>query len=101
MGVFRVETDAIKGRRELLEVVETEETDSVSKPTSGKSDVWPFPNYGSITSALLPQHMVTGQDFTFGAYTTSTFVKTFSDLHEKYSGEGTGIPVFKAGTWYQ
>ena len=87
-------------RRQLARQIEEDETDSPSKPTTGASDVWPFPDYEMIASPLLAQRMITGQDYTFGAYSPSAFAGTLADIHAKYSGQETGLPVMMAARWY-
>ena len=87
-------------RRQLARQIEEDETDSPSKPTTGASDVWPFPDYEMIASPLLAQRMITGQDYTFGAYSPSAFAGTLADIHAKYSGQETGLPVMMAAVWY-
>ena len=97
---LEAEAKVSEERRKLAQQIGEDEKDSLSKRTSGLSDDWPFPDYESIASPLLAQRMITGQDYTLGAYSPSTFAEALADIHKRYSGQDTGQPVSQAAPWY-
>ncbi len=55
--------------------------DSESRPTSGNSNTWPFPDY--VTKAnLLTSDIITAQDYAFGAYDEEQYVKFLMSLNQ-------------------